>query len=135
MVVFFGEAGSACLVAGVGALNPARLAVADLATADRPDEPAPQDRPTFTSTTDTSMKRQLKTGDDIQAEVWRLIHADAVVLSDGEQVHVPRPISQAPGLETEGCNWTMRSFGNASAYRPIVAQAMAAVQAKWNLNA
>jgi hypothetical protein len=29
----------------------------------------------------------------------------------------------------------MRSFGNASAYRDVVARALATVQAKWNLNA
>jgi hypothetical protein len=82
-----------------------------------------------------AMKRQLKTTDEIQAEVSRLIQADAVVMDDGEDVHVPRPTPRPPGAEVDGCNWTMRSFGNASAYRIVVAQALATVQAKWNLNA
>ncbi|MGJ7512641.1 hypothetical protein [Variovorax sp. GT1P44] len=81
------------------------------------------------------MKRQLKTADEIQAEVWRLIHLDAEVIDDGEHVHVPHPRSQPPGAEVDGCNWTMRSFGNASAYRAAVSRALASVQAKWNLNA
>jgi hypothetical protein len=81
------------------------------------------------------MKRHLKTTDEIQAEVSRLIQADAVVMDDGEDVHVPWPTPRPPGAEVDGCNWTMRSFGNASAYRIVVAQALATVQAKWNLNA
>ncbi len=81
------------------------------------------------------MKRQLKTADEIHAEVWRLVHIDAEVIEDGEEVHVPWPKPQPPGAEVDGCNWTMRSFGNASAYRAAVSRALAAVQAKWNLNA
>jgi hypothetical protein len=81
------------------------------------------------------MKRQLKTADEIQAEVSRLIQDSEVVRDDGEEVHVPRPRAQPPGAELNGCNWTMRSFGNASAYQSIVAHALATVQAKWNLNA
>ena len=78
---------------------------------------------------------ELKTTEEIQAEVSRLIQADPVVMDDGEDVHVPRPRPQAPGAQVGGCNWTMRSFGNASAYRDVVARALATVQAKWNLNA
>lgn len=81
------------------------------------------------------MQRELKTTDEIQAEVSRLIQADAVVLDDGEEVHVPRPRPRPPGAEVGACNWTMRSFGNASAYQAAVSRALAAVQAKWNLNA
>lgn len=81
------------------------------------------------------MKRQLKTADEIQAEVSRLIHESEVVRDDGEEVHVPQPRLQQPGLAMNDCNWTMRSFGNASAYPSIVAHALATVQAKWNLNA
>ena len=81
------------------------------------------------------MKRQLKTADEIQAEVSRLIHDSEVIRDDGEVVHVPRPRAQPPGAEANGCNWTMRSFGNASAYRSIVEHALSTVQAKWNLNA
>jgi hypothetical protein len=40
-----------------------------------------------------------------------------------------------PGAEKNGCNWTILTFGNASAYRAEVAHALATVQAKWNLNA
>jgi hypothetical protein len=80
------------------------------------------------------MKRQLKTADEIQTEVSRLIHDSEVVRDDGEAVHVPRPRVLPPGAEANGCNWTMRSFGNASAYRSIVTHALSTVQAKWNLN-
>jgi len=77
----------------------------------------------------------LKTAEEIQAEVSRLIQESEVVQSDGENVHVCRPVLQPPCAEQDGCNWTIRTFGNASAYQPEVAQALAAVQSKWNLNA
>ncbi len=81
------------------------------------------------------MQRKLKTSDEIQAEVSRLIHATEVVRDDGEEVHVSRPVGRPPGAEANGCNWTMHTFGNASAYKLEVAHALAIVQAKWNLNA
>lgn len=80
------------------------------------------------------MQRVLRTSDEIQAEVSRLIQADAIVTDDGEEVHVPRPRLRPSGAAEDACNWTMRSFGNASAYESAVAGALAEVQARWDLD-
>ena len=99
--------------------------------------PSAQCRPSYccSNPCEADVRRMLKTADEIQAEVSRLIQESDVVKSDGEHVHVSRPVLLPPCAEQDGCNWTMRTFGNASAYQPEVAQALAAVRAKWNLNA
>lgn len=76
------------------------------------------------------MNRELKSRDEIQAEVHRLIHLDPKVIEDGVQIEIPMAMETDP---YEGCNWAMTGYRNADKYMDAVTLAVNQVQAKWNL--
>ncbi len=77
------------------------------------------------------MAKELKTAQEIQAEVHRLIHEVYEVKADKVEISVPRPVETEKGAD--GCNWSMSVFGNSGGHINAVSSAVAAVMQKWNL--
>lgn len=76
------------------------------------------------------LNRELKSRQEIQAEVTRLLHLDPDVVKDKVQIAIPTPVETDP---IDGCNWAMTGYGNADNHMAAVTRAVNAVMGKWNL--
>lgn len=79
------------------------------------------------------MPRELKSAEQIRAEVHRLIHEGSEVQADKAQIGVPPPTPLAGGNTENGSNWTMSVFRGAVGYEDWIRLAVAQVQARWDL--
>lgn len=81
-----------------------------------------------------TVAREVKTAEQIRAEVYRRIHEGEQVRADGAQIGVPLPTPYADGVrEPNGSNWTMTVFSNAREYEAWVLHAVYSVQSRWDL--
>ncbi|MBG9389327.1 hypothetical protein [Caenimonas aquaedulcis] len=78
------------------------------------------------------MPRELKSAEEIQAEVRRLLHETEAVRHDKAEIGVPAVTALAE-LDATGCNWSMMYFRNARGYSNECAWAIMQVQTKCNL--
>ncbi|MES2425176.1 MAG: hypothetical protein V4562_12155 [Pseudomonadota bacterium] len=76
------------------------------------------------------MPRLLKTREEIQAEVHRLVHLDPKVREAKVNIEIPLPLEMDP---MDGCNWAMSSYRNSTGHMDAVAKAVSEVMDKWNL--
>jgi hypothetical protein len=76
------------------------------------------------------MRRRLNAS-RLQQEVSRRIQRVQEVVDEGVRIGVPRPQLQAP--DADGCNWTMKHFGNAAGFETAIADVLAQVRAEYNL--
>lgn len=77
--------------------------------------------------------RELKTADQIQAEIEYLVNANREVREDQERrIHIsaPTPLRDPDG---NGCNWTIDTYRGSPTYLGLVELTVAAVQLRWNL--
>ena len=76
--------------------------------------------------------RELKSADEIQAEIERLVNANREVREDGESIRIsaPTPLREP---DRNGCNWAMDNYRGSPTYRPLVELTIASVQLRWNL--
>lgn len=79
------------------------------------------------------MPRELRSAEEIRAEVHRLIHQVHEVVEDKVKIRVPEPMRLGEPDGT-GCNWTMMYFGNADGHQQACAAGVLQVQQKWNLS-
>jgi hypothetical protein len=77
------------------------------------------------------MVRQTLNASRLQEIVSRRLHKLQEVIDDGVKFVVPRP--QLQPADRTGCNWTMKHFGNAAGFEPLIADVLAKVQAEYNL--
>lgn len=78
------------------------------------------------------MSRELRSAEEIQAEVHRLIHKEDDGESDNPGITVPLPERLAEAGADE-CNWEMTYFGYAIPSPEAVEAALGEVKARWNL--
>jgi len=79
------------------------------------------------------MARELKSADEIQAEVSGLIHDIREIREDGAVVKVPKP-TELRELDDAGCNWTMLTFGGAAtSYVQGILRVVENVRVRYNL--
>jgi hypothetical protein len=76
--------------------------------------------------------RQIRSAEDIQAEVRRLIARAASQGHDNPGITVPLPERIAEARADE-CNWDMTWFGHAVPDPEAVKEAIDDVKARWNL--
>jgi len=67
----------------------------------------------------------------LQQEVSRRLQRLQEIVDDGVRIGVPRP--QLQPADADGCNWTMKHFGNAAGFDAAIAQVLAQVRAEYNL--
>lgn len=78
------------------------------------------------------MTRKTRNASQLREEVSHRIHRIHEIVEDGVKIRVPRPQKQPP--DTNGCNWTMKHFGNAVGYERFVDEVLTAVRAEYNLS-
>jgi len=76
--------------------------------------------------------RELKTADEIRAEIERLVNANREVREDRERIEIPAP-TPLREPDRNGCNWTMAAYRGSPTYLGLVELAVAAMQLRWNL--
>ncbi|PXW23444.1 hypothetical protein SAMN05445871_2377 [Paraburkholderia caballeronis] len=77
------------------------------------------------------MARRTLNASRLQEAVSRRIARQPEVVEDGVRIGVPRPQLQTP--DADGCNWTMKHFGNAAGFEAVIADVLARVRAEYNL--
>ena len=75
--------------------------------------------------------RELRTAQEIQAEVSRLIHEGRGSRPGRDRVEVPLPVLRP--VDGTGLNWWMSGFGNALGFEEDIRAAIASVGKHWNL--
>ena len=78
------------------------------------------------------MVRLLKTAQEIQHQVERVVHNDQFVISDKIKIGIPVPMKLIE-LDENGCNWSMSTFRNAVGHLDTVRRAVDEVKKCWNL--
>ncbi|UVH54715.1 hypothetical protein NWF24_17870 [Variovorax paradoxus] len=80
------------------------------------------------------MPREVKSAEEIQAEVSRLVHEGELVREDGAVIGVHLPRAYADGVrEPNGSNWYMDVFSNSAGYEGWVKHVYYKVQSQWDL--
>jgi len=77
------------------------------------------------------MARELRSAQEIQAEVSRLIHEGRGSRPGRDRVQVPLPVLRP--VDGTGLNWSMSGFGNAIGFEKDIRSAVMAVGKRWNL--
>lgn len=79
------------------------------------------------------MAREIRTADEIRAEVQRRVDERLEASWDAEdQVTIPLPMQLAEA-DPSGCNWTIGSYTGDRGHFKLVGHAMLEVKAVWNL--
>lgn len=78
------------------------------------------------------MARQIRTPDEIRAEVQRRVDKRMAESGDDDEIRVPAPTPLAD-VDTSGCNWTIGSYTGDHGYFKLVGLAVLEVKAIWNL--
>lgn len=78
------------------------------------------------------MPRELKSTEEIQKEVSRLIHENREVREDQSTVGVPLP-TMLREPDNDGCNWVMSIFRNPVGYEGLIGSVVMNVKKRWNV--
>lgn len=78
------------------------------------------------------MAREIRTADEIRAEVQRRIAKRMAESDDDDEIRVPAPTPLAD-VDASGCNWTMGSYTGDRSHFKMVGLAVLEVKAIWNL--
>ena len=78
------------------------------------------------------MPREVRSAQEIQAEVRRLIEAESSGGRSNPGITVPLP-ERLPEADAGQCNWDMTYFGHAVLHPEAVEAAVGDVKARWNM--
>ena len=78
------------------------------------------------------MDRSIKSAEEIQAEVTRLVHQIKELHEDRQSISIPMP-GRLIGPDSTGCNWYMAYGRDVGVHGHAVQAAVQEVKAKWNL--